>query len=213
MSDDETDRLRSRLHGVRLVGLVGGVASGKSLVGQEFERLGALVLDADRAAHAVLLEPEVEHAARQRWGLEILTPEGRIDRRRLAARVFGSEPEASRERAFLEELVHPRIARRLAEEVLAAGSGYRVAILDAPVLMEAGWDRLCDCVVFVAAPEALRRRRAQQRGWRPEDFAIREAAQKTITEKRSRADDEIDNSGSIEATRAQVGALWQRWVG
>ena len=210
----EAERLRSLLEGVRVVGLVGGVASGKSLVARQFAELGALELDADRAGHEVLLQKEVEEAARARWGETIFDPAGHIDRRRLGQIVFAPGEAGSRELAFLQQLTHPRIVKVLEKRATAAHSrGYRVAVVDAPVLLEAGWGRLCDPIVYVEAAQELRRARARQRGWSDADFDAREAAQKTLTEKRLKAEEVIDNSGSLDATRAQVQDLWRRWVG
>jgi dephospho-CoA kinase len=213
MIDDETDRLRSALSGMRVVGLVGGVASGKSLVAKQLEELGALRLDADQAAHTVLLEKEVEEAARGRWGESIIGADGHIDRRRLGQIVFAASENGQRERACLERLTHPRIARMLEQQVLAAREkNDKVAVLDAPVLLEAGWDRLCDTIIYVDANQEGREQRMRARGWTPDDFKAREAAQKSLTEKRARAEEVIDNSGSVEATRAQVLGLWRRWL-
>jgi dephospho-CoA kinase len=210
----EVDRLRSLLKGVRIVGLVGGVASGKSLVARQFADLGALELDADRAGHEVLLQKEVEDAARSRWGETIFDSAGHIDRRRLGQIVFRPGEAGSRELAFLQQLTHPRIATVLEKQAAAArNGGYRVAVVDAPVLLEAGWDRLCDTLIFVDAAQEVRRARARLRGWSDADFDAREAAQKTLTEKRLQAEEVIDNSGSLDATRAQVQDLWRRWGG
>jgi dephospho-CoA kinase len=214
MNEAETDRLRTLLTGVRVVGLVGGVASGKSLVAKQLEELGALRLDADQAAHSVLLHHKVEEAARGRWGESILGADGRIDRRRLGQLVFAPGEAGRRELAFLEQLTHPRIAKILEQQAAAAqGGNYRVAVLDAPVLLEAGWGSLCDTIIFVDAAQEVREQRAKQRGWDHDDFSAREAAQKSLTDKRAQAEEVIDNSGSIEATRAQLQGLWRRWTG
>jgi dephospho-CoA kinase len=209
----EAERLAALLEGVRVVGLVGGIASGKSLIARQLAELGALELNADRAGHEVLLDREVEEAARKRWGESIFDAAGHIDRRQLGQIVFAPGETGGRELAFLQQLTHPRIAQMLEKQAIAARAhGYPVAVLDAPVLLEAGWDRLCNTIIYVDAPSELRRARARQRGWDDDDFAGREAAQKTLTEKRLRAEEFIDNSGSIENTRAQVQVLWRRWA-
>ena len=87
------------------------------------------------------------------------------------------------------------------------------AALDAPLLLEAGWDRLCDTLVFVDAPRGLRLARARKRGWSEADFARREAAQQSLEAKRGRADLVVDNSGPLDATRAQVERLWHSLIG
>jgi dephospho-CoA kinase len=194
---------------MRIIGILGGVASGKSLVARQFVRLGAALLDADQAGHEVLGLPHIETAVRRRWGAAVFGPDGRIDRARLARIVFAAGPEAQRERESLEQLTHPEIAGRLkrqAEELAAAGTA--LAVLDAALLLEAGWDKCCEKMVFVAAPREARLARALARGWDEEDFAAREGAQESLDRKRGRADVMIDNSGSPAETQAQVEQCW-----
>jgi len=196
------------------VGLLGGIASGKSLVARQLAELGAGVLDADRAAHEVLRLPEVEAAARQRWGERVFGPDGWIDRGLLADLVFSDPPEGPVERKFLEKLTHPEIARvlkRQAEQLDAAG--VEVAVLDAPLIFEAGWNKLCDVLVFVDAPLEARLARAKHRGWGEEELASRQRTQAPLGFKREQADWVIDNSGTPEQTRAQVERLWRSLFG
>jgi dephospho-CoA kinase len=194
---------------MKVIGILGGVASGKSLVARELARLGAGVLDADRAGHEALRMPQIEAAARERWGEAVFGPDGRIDRARLARIVFADPPDGPPERSYLEGLSHPEIARLLAREAQRLeASGVAVAVLDAPLLLEAGWDKLCDTLVFVHAPEGLRRSRALARGWSEAEFAARQNAQRPPEAKRGRADLVIDNSGSPQETRRQVERLW-----
>jgi len=195
---------------MRIIGLLGGVASGKSSVAQHFARLGAGILDADRAGHDVLRLPQIEWAIRQRWGEAVLGPDGQINRGKVAAIVFSDPPKGPQERRFLEDLTHCQIGRMLQQE--AAGMvarGYTLAVLDAPLLLEAGWDRFCDMLVFVDAPCNERLRRALARGWTEREFAAREAAQKSLQQKRQRAHAIIDNSGSLQQTQAQVERVWE----
>ena len=202
-----------RVNCMKILGLLGGVASGKSLVSRQLAELGAVVLDADRAGHEALRLPCVEAAARQRWGDAVFGPEGHIDRARLAKIVFAPPPDGPKERNYLEALTHPKIGRRLAAQAEAQKVVSPLAVLDAALILEAGWDKLCDCYAFVDAPQAVRLARAVQRGWTERDFAAREAAQKSLDSKRARADVIIDNSGSIEHTQGQVQRLRQFLVG
>lgn len=198
---------------MRIIGIIGGVAGGKSMVAKMFERLGAGVLDADRAGHEALRLPQVEAAAKERWGNEIFGPDGRIERAKLARLVFASGPDGQKERLYLEQLTHPQIAvllRRQADEMAAAGTA--VAVLDAPLLLEAGWNDLCESVVFIDAPREVRLERALQRGWNKEDFTAREDAQETLQRKRENADVITDNSASPERTQAQVERFWASLV-
>ncbi len=193
-----------------LIGVVGGIASGKSLVSEQLSRLGAEVLDADRAGHEVLGEPEVKQAIRQRWGEAVFGDDGEINRRKVSKIVFVPPPEGPRELAYLEQLTHPRIRERLRVRVaeLARGTTTNAAVLDVPLLFESGWDGLCDKILFVDAPRELRLDRARLRGWSEADFDARESVQESIDVKRSRADVIIDNSSSPEHTNVQVQRFW-----
>ncbi|MCE5303329.1 MAG: dephospho-CoA kinase [Planctomycetaceae bacterium] len=197
---------------MRIIGIVGGVASGKSVVAEHMARLGAAVIDADQLGHEALRLPRVEAAARQRWGETVFGADGRIDRARVAAIVFGEGPKAERERKYLEKLTHPEIARRLWQQAVAASVRAPLVVLDAALLTETGWDKWCEKVVFVDAPREMRQLRAAARGWEKEDFAAREAAQESLDRKRERADVIIDNSGPLERTQAQVEQLWASLV-
>ena len=198
---------------LRVIGLVGGVASGKSLVARQLAELGAGLLDADRAGHEVLGLPEVEAGARARWGERVFGPDGRIDREKLAGVVFSPPPEGSIERKFLEKLTHPEIGRRVGRQAAGlAALGNRVAVLDAPLILEAGWDKLCSRLLFVDAPRRARLARAVARGWTEEEFAAREAVQLPLDRKRRLADLVVDNSGSPEQTRARLERLWPSLV-
>ncbi len=198
---------------MKILGLLGGVASGKSLVSRQLAERGALVLDADRAGHEALRLPRTEKAARQRWGDAVFGSDGHIDRSRLAKIVFAPLPDGPRERRFLEELTHPEIGRRLAAQAEVMPADSPLAVLDAALILEAGWDRLCDYFAFIDVPREMRLARALQRGWTEGDFAAREAAQESLDSKRTRADFIIDNSGSAEHTQVQVQHLWQFLVG
>jgi dephospho-CoA kinase len=195
---------------MKIIGLIGGVASGKSTVAKCLAELGAAVLDADAAGHEALRDPDVERAARVRWGDGIFGADGHIHRPALAAVVFGPEASATAELKYLESLTHPLIRRRLREQIsqLQADGKHSAAVLDAPVLLKAGWNELCDVVVFVDAPQAVREARARQRGWSAEEFARREAAQEPLPEKRALSDATIDNSGDLQDTRRRVGEFW-----
>jgi len=194
---------------MQIIGLLGGVASGKSMIAQQFAKLGAGLLDTDCTGHEVLRLPHIEAAARERWGNSIFDADGRINRTQLAHIVFVSGPEGTQERKYLEQITHPEITRlmRLQAESLAA-KGVKVAVLDAALLLEAGWNDWCDKLVFVDSPRETRLTRAMARGWSKEEFAAREGAQESLELKRQRADVIIDNSGPSERTQAQVEQFW-----
>ncbi len=195
---------------MKIIGILGGVASGKSSVAVQLAQLGAGVLDADSAAHAVLRLPEVEEAARRRWGDAIFGADRHIDRWSLAKIVFLPPPKGPDERRYLEQLTHPEIGRIVqAEARRLAAAGVAAAVLDAPLLLESGWDRFCDRLVFVDVPRQLRIARALARGWTKEEFAAREGAQESLDSKRARADVVVDNSGSPEETYRQLERFWR----
>jgi dephospho-CoA kinase len=195
---------------MHIIGIVGGVASGKSLATDYLRQLGAAVLDGDRAGHDVLREPEIIAAARARWGPAIIDPDGQIIRAELADIVFGATAEAEEELRFLEEMTHPRIRAKLQQQVqrLAEDGGFPAAVLDAPVLLKAGWDDFCDVIVFVDTPRELRLQCAASRGWTAADVDCREKAQLALEEKRARADRVIDNSGTPEQLREKIRNFW-----
>ena len=202
------------MDGMKTIGLVGGVASGKSLVAKLFVEFGAGLLDADRTGHEVLAhDPEVRAALVERWGPSILASDGTIDRSAVAARVFGEGEPAAREREFLENLLHPRIGAVLAEiksQFVAAGQ--KAVVLDAPLLLEAGWGPLCDVIVMVEADRNTRLARAQQRGWNAAEFARREASQWPVEKKRAAAHASLANTGSSDELRAAVCAIWNHTI-
>ena len=193
-----------------VIGLAGGVASGKSLVASCFEHFGAIVLDADRVGHEVLKEPDVMAAIESQWG-KIVLNNGEIDRSALARIVFSSTPKDSNQLEILEQITHPVIGLRIREQLAQLESKTPAVVLDAPVMFKAGWDRLCDKIVFVDAGLSIRQQRAGQRGWDVDELARREARQMPIDEKRSKSTDVIDNSKSKEETYDQARDLWRAW--
>jgi len=199
---------------MQLIGVVGGVASGKSAVAEQLRQLGATVLDADRIGHDVLRLPEVAHELEQRWGRQVFDSDNQIDRAAVARIVFSRQLGAEQELAALEQITHPRIAHLIQSKVdTLAAKGVRHVVLDAAVMMKAGWDKLCDRIVYVDVPRELRLARAQKRGWSEEEFDRREGAQKSLNVKRDRADVVINNSDSLESTRAQLERFLRTSVG
>lgn len=195
---------------MKTIGLVGGIASGKSWIAARLAEQGAVIVDADRLGHEALAEPEVQAALRERFGEEIFDSSGGVDRKKIASRVFGPSPEHAQALRDLEAVVHPRIAAKMQEAIHAARAAGRPAVvLDAPLLLEAGWNLLCDAVWFVEADEAERRSRAAARGWTPEQFSSREAAQTGLDLKRARADCIIMNVGSAESVSTRLARCWQ----
>jgi dephospho-CoA kinase len=193
-----------------VVGLIGGMGSGKSLVAAIFMSRGARVISGDQLGHEGLRQPDIRTRLVERWGQDVLNELGQIDRSRVAAIVFAD----SAERRALEALVFPWIERRLKEEIAAAqaDASVRLIIVDAAIMLEAGWNRVCDRLVFVDAAEDTRwRRLLQKRGWSATDVQAREKAQMPLADKRSRADYIVDNSGSPEELARLVDDLLRQW--
>ena len=199
---------------MKTIGLVGGVASGKSLVAKLLVELGAGLMDADRTGHEVLAEDaEVHQALRERWGNAVFLPDGTLDRGAIARHVFGDDDTAKAEREFLEGLLHPRIGRRLDKlRERYAAEGTPAVVLDAPVLLEAGWGPTCDILLMVDVPRSLRLKRALQRGWTEAEFDRREAAQWSIEDKRRAAQVSISNTGTEEELRQAVRRFWKTHI-
>ena len=185
-----------------VIGLLGGVASGKSTVAGLFAAHGLLHVDADALAREVAAEPAVLAAVAAAFGPEV-TAGGRLDRAALAQRVF-ADPAARRR---LEAILHPPIRTRILERLAAARAAGTSVLLDVPLLLENGLIEHCDVVVFVEVDAAERRRRAAARGWAADELDRREAAQASLAEKRARADHVIDNGGDLAATAHQVAAV------
>ena len=193
------------------VGLTGGIASGKTTVALTFRRLGAVVVDADTIAHA-LLEPDgsAYQAVISRFGPEILDGERRIDRSALAQIVFSDE----RARADLDALLHPQILgqaeRRIALELVRHPAP--VAVLEAALLVETGLYRRFDRLVLAACSREAQLQRLLARGMTAEQAFARIEAQGSLDTKRAVADYVIDTEGTLEQTRIQTERVYAALV-
>jgi dephospho-CoA kinase len=193
-----------------VLGLIGGVGSGKSLAAAEFAKYGGQIVSGDAFGHEALRRPEIKEQVIRRWGHGIVNDQGDVDRRRLGAIVFAH----SKERQELEARVFPWIEKRIDEEIARAmnDSQVKFVVLDAAIMLEAGWAQRCDKIVFVDTPREERvRRLGQERGWTPQQIEEREKAQWPLNEKQMRADATLDNSGSPEALAPQVRKLVAQW--
>ena len=192
-----------------VVGLTGGICSGKSTVAAMFARLGAAVIDADRVAHE-LQEPgqPLYEAIVSAFGREVVGEDGRIDRRKLGAMVF-ADPKA---RARLEDILHPAIVEECERRIQQAGtSGAAVCLLDAALLIESGRHARFDMVILVEASEAVQIDRLMARMGLSRDEALqRIRLQMPREEKRRHASLVIENGGPLEETERQVKAAWER---
>ncbi len=186
-----------------VLGLLGGVASGKSTVAGLFAQRGLVHVDADQVARTVSEDPGILGAIRAALGPGALGPDGRLDRPAVARLVF-SDPVL---RQRLEEITHPPVRRRILAELAAARARGDSVLLDVPLLLEGGLIDQCDAAVFVATDRDERLHRAALRGWGPDELDRRERAQAPLAEKQARARFTVDNGGSLAATAAQVDAV------
>ncbi|MEM9372371.1 MAG: dephospho-CoA kinase [Planctomycetota bacterium] len=189
---------------IPVIGLVGGIGSGKSVAAHAFEKLGCIVSDSDAAVREVLARVEVVEELVSWWGEGILDPERRIDRRKVADLVFGDDFQRRR----LEALIHP-LVRETREALIARARehGARGVIVDAPLLFEAGVDAECDAVVFVEAPRSVRIERVEARGWDEKELDRRENAQMSLEEKRRRSDHVLVNHGALDELESRAANL------
>ena len=189
-----------------LVGLTGGIGSGKSTVARLLERRGATVIDADQLARAAIAKgtPGFDRVV-DAFGPDVVRADGDLDRSALAARIFADPAQ----KAALEAIVHPDVARRFGELVDGYRTSERIVVYVTPLLVELGLAPAFDVVVVVTASPHLRVSRvASERGLSPDDVRRRMAVQATDEQRVEVADVLIDNDGSLAELEHQVGRLW-----
>jgi dephospho-CoA kinase len=189
---------------VAFVGLTGGVGSGKSTALAALERLGAATLSTDVVVHELYGSEELCRAVSERWGAEVLAADGRVDRSAVARRAFASEDD----RRWLEGELWPRVGARVAawrEEVARREPPPPAAVVEVPLLFEAGMDPAFDATLAVVASEELRARRAGGRGHAAVDERV--ARQLTQDEKAARATHVVLNDGSVEELERELSTV------
>ena len=185
--------------GKPVIGITGGIGSGKSTVAQMFAAEGCAVIDSDQLAHEALQSPEVKAELLAWLGREVFNADGSVNRPEVGKRVFADAAQLER----LNGLIHPRVDQRrreLMEQYLMDG-GIKAIAWDVPLLFEVGLDRDCDAVVFVDTPRPIRLQRLQKnRGWTPEELDRREKLQFPLDKKTQLADYCMDNSRDQAST-------------
>jgi len=202
--------------GIRVVGLTGGIASGKSTVSDILAQLGAVIIDADLLSREVTLPgSEGLRQVREAFGDSVIAADGTLDRHRLGRIIFRDEKARQRLNGIIHPLVIGLTEKRLRELQGRAKEQTRplVAVIDAPLLIEAGVDSICDEVWVVAVSREVQADRLMKReGYTLDEALSRIDAQMPLEEKKQRATHIIDNQGSVERTREQVLKLWEKAV-
>lgn len=190
-----------------VVGLTGGIGSGKSTVAALLADRGAVVIDADRVSREVV-EPGTDALAEivGAFGDEVLSADGSLDRAAMARIVFNDDEARTR----LESIIHPRVGASILERVTAHRDTDAVVVLDVPLMAESrsGSASLAEVIVVVDAPDGVRLDRLERRGMDRDDARARMAAQASREERLALADHVVDNGGDLDALRAAVDELW-----
>jgi dephospho-CoA kinase len=192
-----------------IIGIAGGIGSGKSFVARMFGELGCCVIHADEQVRQAYDDPDIRDTLRQWWGDDVFKADAQVDRRAIAGRIFGDETQRLR----LEGLLHPWIARQRDRIMQEMTENPEVAafVWDTPLLYETGLDKACDAVVFVESPLELRENRVlQSRGWQGDEINRREKLQWPLDKKRKMSHDTVVNTADAAASRGQVREILSR---
>jgi dephospho-CoA kinase len=202
-------QVQSLFCGKPIIGIVGGIGSGKSFVADLFAELGCLVIKSDEQVYEAYRLPEVKRALREWWGEAVFDATGEVDRQVVAQKVFVDEAQRRR----LENLIHP-VVTRLRDGLMRKhvdDAQVKAYVWDTPLLYEVGLDRECEAVVFVDAPRPIRLERVrQQRGWDGLELDRRENSQMALDKKRELAQYRVVNTADAASTRRQVEAVLSR---
>ena len=190
-----------------IIGILGGIGSGKSAVAQEFAKLGCKVIDADKIAHKLIEQPAVKDSIIKLFGNSILEPTGKVNRKKLGEIVFGDGDKLQ----SLNQIVHRHVLEE-AEELIGQynrGNQVKAIVLDMPLLVEVGWAKRCDKLVFVDCKPELRASRAKKIGiFDKNQLKIRENLQISLDNKAKLSDNTVDNNSDFAALAGQVAEIF-----
>ena len=189
-----------------VIGILGGIGSGKSTIAAEFAKLGCKVIDADRIAHELLDEPVVREKVVGLFGQTVLDSSGKIDREKLAEAAFADDMILE----SLNRIIHPPVLQRTQEliEKFESQNQVKAIVLDMPLLAEVGWHKRCDKLIFVNCEKKLRLQRAKKMGFDENQVKIRENFQISLDNKASLADNIIENNSDFSAIVRQVTGIF-----
>ena len=193
-----------------IIGILGGIASGKSTVAAEFVKLGCKVIDADKIAHELLEKEAVRERIVSLFGHAILDSAGKIDHRKLAEVVFADTDKLS----SLNKTIHPLVLERAEALIKQYNRQKKVKaiVLDMPLLAEVGWAGRCNKLIFVDCKRKLRLDRAKKGGFDENQFKIRENFQISLDNKAGLADNIVDNNSGLLALTKQVADIFSDTV-
>jgi len=189
-----------------IIGILGGIASGKSTVAAEFAKLGCKVINADKIAHELLEKEAVKRQVVAAFGPSILDSRARIDRRRLAEVVFAD----TRKLSSLNLMIHPLVLERAERQIerYSRQNQVRAIVLDMPLLAEVDWAKRCDRLIFVHCSKKIRAERAKKMGFDKNHLKIRENFQISLDNKAGIADNTIENNSDFSALVRQVADIF-----
>ena len=189
-----------------IIGILGGIASGKSTVAKEFAKLGCKVIDADAIAHELLNNEKIKEKIVALFGREILDLARKIDRKKLAGIAFADADKL----LHLNGILHPFVLERAEAmiEQYECQNGVKAIVLDIPLLMEVGWDKRCDRLIFVDCNQKIRVERAKKVGFDKNKIKIRENFQISLDNKARLADNTIENNSDFSTLVRQVADIF-----
>jgi dephospho-CoA kinase len=189
-----------------IIGIIGGIGSGKSTVAAEFAKLGCEIIDADKIAHELLQKDAVKEKIVAIFGRDVLDSRGNVDRKRLGKIVFDDYDKLM----ILNGIIHPLVIKRTEEliEQYQRQNQIKAVVLDIPLLVEIDWAKRCNKLIFVDCDEKIRAKRAKKMGFDKNQLKIRENFQISLDNKSSLADNTIENNSDFSAMVRQVADIF-----
>lgn len=187
----------------KLIGIMGGIGSGKSTAARILSESGATVIDADQIGHEILKREGIKDQLRVIWETDIWTSDGEVDRKRLGQIVFG-DPSMMKK---LTSIVHPPLLEEFQRQI---DKTHGFVVVDAALLEEFGLSGDCDHLLFLDVSDESRLARCAKRGWDKEELQRREGFQTKLQDKKNKANIIIDNNGPVELLRRQLQDFWEQ---
>ncbi|MBN1974583.1 MAG: dephospho-CoA kinase [Sedimentisphaerales bacterium] len=189
-----------------IIGILGGIGSGKSTVAAEFAKLGCKVIDADKIAHELLDKPEVREQVIALLGSQIEDPHGKINRSKAAEIVFKDRVKLDK----LNGIIHPLVLQKTEEliEKFSTDNDCKAIVLDMPLLVEVGWEKRCDRLIFVDCDEKIRENRVKNKNFKKNHIKNRENFQISLDKKKVIADNTVNNNSDFSALVRQIAEIF-----